>query len=305
MPTRKVFDIQRRVVAHKTVEAWDNVPHVSILVELDVTTLLSNLKKLSARPEFVGRRVTINSVMVKIVAEGLKKSPEMNAHVQYSRGTGVGRVWLHDEINIAMPMRASCGRMITPVLKGVGRMSLAEVCRGMEALKRRVANTNVDLLLLEAARFDTGQRLRHGQLLAVLRRVWANFFGRDRVSMPPRRVAQAYHETPAAERVTAADLRSATILVSNIGSTMRDLPGGFGLLEIIQPQTVAIGLGAVQKKPRVVSDAAGREAIAIGQVLPMTICFDHRAMDFEALTGFIREVTRLCSNGFTFLMNCN
>jgi hypothetical protein len=29
----------------------------------------------------------------------------------------------------------------------------------------------------------------------------------------------------------------------------------------------------------------------------MTICFDHRAMDFEALTGFIREVTRLCREG--------
>jgi hypothetical protein len=31
----------------------------------------------------------------------------------------------------------------------------------------------------------------------------------------------------------------------------------------------------------------------------MTICFDHRAMDFEALTGFIREVTRLCREGVT------
>jgi len=30
----------------------------------------------------------------------------------------------------------------------------------------------------------------------------------------------------------------------------------------------------------------------------MTICFDHRAMDFEALTGFIREVTRLCREEF-------
>ena len=78
---------------------------------------------------------------------------------------------------------------------------------------------------------------------------------------------------------------------------MRDLPGCFGLLEIIQPQTVAIGLAAIQKKPLVITDAAGQEAIAIRQVLPMTICFDHRAMDFEAVTGFIREVTRLCREG--------
>ena len=97
MITRKVFDVQRRIVAHKTVEAWDNAPHVSILVELDVTTLMASLADISARAEYAGTRVTINSVMLKIIAEGLKKSPEMNAHVQYSRLTGVGQVWLHEQ----------------------------------------------------------------------------------------------------------------------------------------------------------------------------------------------------------------
>ena len=297
MITRKVFDVQRRIVAHKTAEAWDNAPHVSILVELDVTTLMASLAEVSARPEYAGTRVTINSVMLKIIAEGLKKSPEMNAHVQYSRLTGVGQIWLHDEINIATPFSASCGRMITPVIKGVERMTLLEVCRGMEELKRRVANTHVDLLLLEAAQDDTWKRIRKGQLWKVLCRLWANYIGPDRAILPSRQVAAAYYQTPAADRITAADLLSATVLVSNIGSAMRDLPGCFGLLEIIQPQTVAIGLAAVQSKPLVITDVAGQEAIAIRQVLPMTICFDHRAMDFEALTGFIREVTRLCREG--------
>ena len=299
MIIRKVFDVQRRIVAHKTVEAWDDAPHVSILVDLDVSNLMASLEHISARPEYVGTRVTINSVMLKIIAEGLRKSPEMNAHVQYSRLTGVGQVWLHSEINIATPFKASCGRMITPVIKGVERMTLIEVCRAMDELKRRVANTHVDLLLLEAAQDDTWKRVRKGQLWAVFRRVWANYIGRDRVIFPSKHVAAAYYQTPATERITAADLLSATILVSNIGSAMRDLPGCFGLLEIIQPQTVAIGLAAVQKKPLVLTDAAGQEAIAIRQVLPMTICFDHRAMDFEALTGFIREVTRLCREGLT------
>jgi pyruvate/2-oxoglutarate dehydrogenase complex dihydrolipoamide acyltransferase (E2) component len=299
MIIRKVFDVQRRIVAHKTVEAWDDAPHVSILIELDVSALMASLEHISARPEYAGTRVTINSVMLKIIAEGLRKSPEMNAHVQYSRLTGVGQVWLHSEINIATPFKASCGRMITPVIKGLERMTLLEVCRAMDELKRRVANTHVDLLLLEAAQDDTWKRIRKGQLWAVFRRVWANYIGRDRVILPTSKVAAAYYQTPAAERITAADLLSATILVSNIGSAMRDLPGCFGLLEIIQPQTVAIGLAAVQKKPLVLTDAAGQEAIAIRQVLPMTICFDHRAMDFEALTGFIREVTRLCREGLT------
>jgi len=255
------------------------------------------MAEVSARPEYAGTRLTINSLMLKIIAEGLKKSPEMNAHVQYSRRTGVGHVLLHDEINIATPFKAACGRMITPVIKGVERMTLLDVCRGMDDLKRRVANTHVDLLLLEAAHDDTWKRVRQGQLWMVLRRLWANFVGRDRVTLPSRQVAAAYYQKPAADRINVADLLSATILVSNIGSAMRELPGCFVLLEIIQPQTVAIGLAAIQKKPLVITDEEGQETIAVRQVLPMTICFDHRAMDFEALTGFIREVTRLCREG--------
>jgi len=297
MITRKVFDVQRRIVAFKTMEAWDDAPHVSILLELDVTTLMATLAEMSLRGEYAAPRVTINSAMLKIIADGLKKSPEMNAHVQYSRRTGVGHVLIYDEINIATPFKAACGRMITPVIKGVERMSLLDVCHGMEELKRRVANTHIDLLLLEAAHDNTWKRIRQGKLWGVFRRLWANFIGRDRIILPTKQVAAAYYQTPAADRITAADLLSATILVSNIGSAMRDLPGCFGLLEIIQPQTVAIGLAAIQKKPLVITNAEGQEVIAIRQVLPMTICFDHRAMDFEAVTGFIREVTRLCREG--------
>jgi len=43
MIIRKVFDVQRRIVAHKTVEAWDDAPHVSILTELDVSALMASL----------------------------------------------------------------------------------------------------------------------------------------------------------------------------------------------------------------------------------------------------------------------
>ena len=188
--------------------------------------------------------------------------------------------------------------MITPVIKGVERMTLLEVCRGMEELKRRVANTHVDLLLLEAAHDDTWKRIRKGQLWVVLRRLWANYIGtRPRYAAVQAGGRSLLSNAGGGPHYRQPICSARPILVSNIGSAMRDLPGCFGLLEIIQPQTVAIGLGAVQSKPLVITDAAGQEAIAIRQVLPMTICFDHRAMDFEALTGFIREVTRLCREG--------
>jgi pyruvate/2-oxoglutarate dehydrogenase complex dihydrolipoamide acyltransferase (E2) component len=287
------MDAQRRVVAHKTVEAWTGTPHVSVLFDLDVTELQRFIALHRDTPDFSGVRLNINAALLKIVAEGLKQAPEMNAHIAYTRHTGVGRMKLFRDINIAVPMLGQGRRIITPILKHVGDRSLRAVCEGIADLKRRVSNTNVELLMIEAARRDTIARLLRGRI-DVLYRSYANFFGRGRVRLPDRAARKAYAEVPESERLTADDLLCATILVSNIGSVAADIPVRLSLLEIIAPQTAAIGMAAIQRQPLARTDEHGRETVAVRSVLPMTICFDHRALDFEQVTPFMREVTRLC-----------
>ena len=121
------FGIQRRVVAHKTSEAWQNTPHVSVLVEFDVTEVQAFARDVAHRPEFAGVRVTLNSVMLKIIGDALKHSPVMNAHIFYNRRTSVGAMSVSQDVNIAVPLRSADGRMITPVLQQVNQKSLREV----------------------------------------------------------------------------------------------------------------------------------------------------------------------------------
>ena len=102
--TRRYFDIQRRVVAHKTTEAWQEKPHGAVTLDLDVTPVIALVKDLRQRPEYVGVEVTMNSVILKIIAEGLRESPEMNAHTWYNPRSGLGELIMFDEINIATPM---------------------------------------------------------------------------------------------------------------------------------------------------------------------------------------------------------
>ncbi len=287
------FNIHRRVVANKTLEGWEGTPHVSILVDLDVTELVPFVRRLSQHPDFAEVRVTINSVMLKIIAEGMKHSPEMNAHIQYDASTSIGSMSVSDEVHIATPMLARDKRMITPVVKHVNRKSLREICLDMEDIKRRMRNTDTECLLYRAALQDTLRRLREGQWWMTARRLSANLIGRARLSSPTRAQLRAYARASAKDQILPEELLNATTLVSNIGGALPEARARFGLLEIIPPQTCAIGLASIQRQPLAITREDGSSEVAVRDVLPMSVCFDHRAMDFEHSVGFLREITRL------------
>ncbi len=265
-------------------------------MELDVTPVKAFVDNLRTTPQFQGVRLTINMVMLKIIAEAVKESPDLNATIDYNKRNGTGKMHYRDAIDIAMPMMTPAHRMITPVLRDVGGNSLAEVCSAMETLTKRAYNTNIDLLLHEAAIKDTLQRLRQGQLLTVFRRLWANFVGAERVALPSRAEREEYYKIPESERLTAADLLEASMLVTNVGSLMPGLRCHVALLEIIAPAVVAFGMAGIQKKPVVVTNDAGEDTMEIRHMLPFTMYGDHRAIDFAHAAGFLDKLLQLCAN---------
>ena len=290
-----IFDIQRRVVAHKTQEAWDQVPHAGLCMDLDVTAVLSFAQALKESGELGEARVTLNSIFLKIFAEGLKECPEMNAHVEYDRRTGVGEVTTFEAIHIAVPLLTAQGRMITPVLQDAGTKTLGELCAAMEDLKRRADNTDVDLLLRETALRDTWERLKKGQL-GVLRRVYPNLVGKARLARVSKAARERHRLVSEQDRITPENLMSATVLVSNVGSALPGVDLKILFLEIIPPQTTVIGLGPVVKRPRVVTNDDGEDVVAVRSILPATVFSDHRVMDLEHGMRFVKRVEALCDD---------
>ena len=299
----KPFDIQRRVVAHKTVESWETIPHAGIVLDMDVTDVITFTNHLRETPAFKGVHVTINSVMLKIIAESIKESPDMNAELLYSRSSNSGRLRYRESIDIAVPMLTAENRMITPIARNLDTLNLRETCQAMECLKRRAHNTKVDLLLLEAGLQDTWMRLARGQFLTVLRRLWANFVARDRIALPSREERRQYAQIPKTERLTAADLLDASTLVSNVGSVLPHAVFHGVLLEIVPPQLTAMVLSGIQKKPVVMRDAAGQDVIVIREIMPLTFYLDHRALDFEHVVGFLKRLRHLCAHPQELLGN--
>ena len=101
-----------------------------------------------------------------------------------------------------------------------------------------------------------------------------------------------YYSIPETDRLTKHDIEQGTITVSNLGSICRDWNGACTLLEIIPPQTCAIAIGSIQKKP--VVDENGN--VVAGNVMPLTIAFDHRAFDLGDVKPFMEKLNEIFLN---------
>ena len=94
-------------------------------------------------------------------------------------------------------------------------------------------------------------------------------------------------------RVNPDELSGSTFTITNTGS------GGalFDTPIINQPEVAILGLGAIQKQPRVIKDVDGGEAIAIRSVCHLALSYDHRLVDGADAARYLMTVKRRLEEG--------
>lgn len=287
------FGIQRKIVANMTAESWETIPHVTYNYEPDVTEFLNCCNKNSARGD---QKISINTFLLKAVIEGLKAAPAMNSHIKFSRKLVRGRVDTFENIDISMPMILPNGEMMTVNLHNTENMSAAELQKYILDVRRRAEKTNLNEAMFEVSMDNTINGLKRGKLIQTVARLVGSKTGKYRVKTLSGKEKEDYFNIPETDRLTKRDIEQGTVTVSNVGSLYKGQRGSLGLLEIIPPQVSAFGLGALQDKPTVVSNAFGEKEIAIRKVLPICIAFDHRCLDFGDIVPFIKRLDEIFDN---------
>lgn len=286
------FNIQRKIVANMTTESWANVPHVTYNYEPDVTEFMIEFKRLNSdvAPE---DKVTFNTIMLKCIVEGLKADPVMNSHIEFDRKLVRGQIHTYEDINISMPMVMPTGEMMTINLHNFESKSLDEMVDYIADVHRRMEKTDLNEVMIDVSMDNTWTGLKEGKLSQTIYRIIGSKTGKHRIkSLSGKRKAE-YYKIPESDRLTKHDIEQGTITVSNIGSVYREQRGATCLLEIVPPQVCAIAVGAVQDKPVVVENENGEKEIAIRQILPLCIAFDHRALDFGEIVPFIKKMDEI------------
>jgi pyruvate dehydrogenase E2 component (dihydrolipoamide acetyltransferase) len=91
------------------------------------------------------------------------------------------------------------------------------------------------------------------------------------------------------KRLSPDEIQRGTFSITN--------PGGFGpyagIPIINQPQVAILGVGAIEKRPKVVSQPDGTDAIAIRTMGMLTMSYDHRIVDGADADKFLADVKRM------------
>ena len=156
------FGIQRKIVANMTSESWESIPHVTYNYEPDVTEFMYEYKRLNENCS-TEDKVTLNTLMLKIIVEGLKADPAMNAHIEFDRKLVRGRIKTYEDINISMPMVLPNGEMMTINLHNFENKTLDEMVAYIADVNRRVKNTDLNEVMMDVSMDNTVNGLKEGK----------------------------------------------------------------------------------------------------------------------------------------------
>ncbi|MDE5973238.1 MAG: 2-oxo acid dehydrogenase subunit E2 [Eubacterium sp.] len=291
------FGIARKIVSNMTTQSWDEIPHATLTYEADVTELFKESKKLNADCTDNTKKITINTVMLKIICEGLKTAPKMNTHLVFNKRLVRGTLKYFDNIDISMPMILPSGEMMTVNMHDMGNKSLSEMTEAINNTAARAKNSDMNEVMFEVSLDNTLNGLKEGKILQAIRRLYGSKMpGKHQVKTLSGDAKKKYYSIPVSKRLTKHDIEQGTTTISNLGSVYREQKGVCALLEIIPPQTTAFAINAAQKRPTVVTDENGKDTIETRLIMPITIAIDHRALDYGDIVPFMRKLDEIFEN---------
>lgn len=291
------FGIARKIVSNMTTQSWDEIPHATLTYEADVTELFKESKKLNADCTDKTKKITINTVMLKIICEGLKAAPKMNTHLVFNKRLVRGTLKYFDNIDISMPMILPSGEMMTVNMHDMGNKSLSEMTEAINNTAARAKNSDMNEVMFEVSLDNTLNGLKEGKILQAIRRLYGSKMpGKHQVKTLSGDAKKKYYSIPVSKRLTKHDIEQGTTTISNLGSVYREQKGVCALLEIIPPQTTAFAINAAQKRPTVVTDENGKDTIETRLIMPITIAIDHRALDYGDIVPFMRKLDEIFEN---------
>lgn len=289
------FGIQRKIVANMTSESWETIPHISYVYEPEVSDFLRVVKELNDSGKFPVK-ITVNTIMLKALTEAFKAAPQLNAHIDFNRKLVRGEITEWDEIHAGMTWILPNGEMMTINLHDIGNKNLVELTEYIADVSRKIGNTDLTEVMFSVSFNDTIDKLKKGKIKQAILRLIGAKTGKYKIKTLSGKAKKEYYSIPETDRLTAYDIKQGTVTISNIGSITRGIPGHAALLSIIPPQIFVVCIGSAIKKPVVKQDENGNDIIVVGQEMPISLVFDHRAVDFGDVAPFVRRLEEIFKN---------
>ncbi|GJQ31758.1 MAG: acetyltransferase component of pyruvate dehydrogenase complex [Ignavibacteriaceae bacterium] len=143
----KFGDIERKEMNNiraKTAEhlsyAWATIPHVTQFDKADITELEELRKKFAPMVAKGGGKLTMTSILVKVITAALKQFPQFNSSVDMDKK----EIIYKNYFNIGIAVDTEHG-LIVPNIKGTDRMNLTQISAEMAVLSEKARAKKIGL----------------------------------------------------------------------------------------------------------------------------------------------------------------
>ncbi len=291
------MSIRDRLISNVLVNSQREIPGTACNYEADVTRLWEEYKSLKAECDYP---LTFNSVMLKILVEGLKAAPRLNAHFEYNHRKTSGRLIIKKHIDVAMAVCLENGETFQIKLKHLEDKSLKEIALQAENVKDRLGKTNLKKVMFNVA----GQRMlglaSKGKIIDTFSQFISAYFGKAKIAKFSKLINPKSYKKKSSgkkyEGLKVDDFTEGTVCFTNWGPLYENLNVNITYIPPLYPQVFLFGTGKVNDKEYVYKDENGQLALGTKKVLPIMLVFDHKIGGAADLMPFIRRLDEIFEN---------
>ncbi|WP_430971994.1 dihydrolipoamide acetyltransferase family protein [Sunxiuqinia rutila] len=132
------MDRVRKLIADHMVRSKQTSPHVTSVVEVDVTNLVLWRKKVKDQfQEKYGEKITFMPVFTEAVAKALMEFPIVNSSVDGDK------IILHKSANVAIAVAKPDGNLVVPVIKEAEQKNLLGITKNLNELAEGARNNKL------------------------------------------------------------------------------------------------------------------------------------------------------------------
>ncbi|AFZ68237.1 2-oxo acid dehydrogenase subunit E2 [Deinococcus peraridilitoris] len=112
----------RKATVRSMTQAWTTIPMVTHFDKADVTRMEEVRKQFAARVEKAGGKLTMTSILMKVVANALRRFPKFGASIDVANN----QIIYKDFVNLGIAVDTQNG-LLVPVIKNADRKSITEL----------------------------------------------------------------------------------------------------------------------------------------------------------------------------------
>ena len=291
------MSIRDRLTSNVLVNSQRDIPGTACSYEMDVTELYKEFKALR---ETCGYTLTFNTLMLKILVEGLKAAPRLNAHFEYNHRKTSGRLIIKKHIDVALAVCLDNGETFQVKAHHLEEKNLKETAFEAEEIKRKLGNTNLKRVMFNVG----GQRMlglaSKGKIISTLSQFHSAYFGKGKIAKFSKLFKKKYRTTNTSGKpydgLRVDDFTEGTVCYTNWGTLYDKLDVNITYIPPLYPQVFLFATGRVKDKEYVAKDENGNLILKTKKILPVTLIFDHKIGGANDIIPFIKKLDEISEN---------